>query len=350
MTLEGYEDAIDYVLGVEITGVDTEVTKPEEAMPTGATVIQGDANKGIVIRDENGNEWVWIEVPRTSEVYPTAGVELDVNSISDDECTTIYNDLATYASAYRADGFEDTFYSTEQHGFEDADAYNEAKNNMLRSVYKNGGFWIGRYEVGDADATASNTTRTDTTGTSNTALIKANQIPYNYVTCLQAQELATGLSTGGKTGSLMFGIQWDLTCKFLEVKTDLNEDDIKKDSTNWGNYNNSPIILSQGKYNTSPDEADNQWLDIVPGNKTGIMLLTTGASEDTNKMNIYDFAGNVWEFTLETYTNNTAGYNCVRRGGYYRNLDPVYPCPVSYHNNIHTTLQQHILGFRLSLY
>ena len=58
-TLQGYEDAIDYVLGAEITEVDTEVTNPAEAMPTGATVIEGDASEGIVIRDENGNEWVW---------------------------------------------------------------------------------------------------------------------------------------------------------------------------------------------------------------------------------------------------------------------------------------------------
>ena len=34
--------------------------------------------------------------------------------------------------------------------------------------------------------------------------------------------------------SLMFGIQWDLVCKFLEVKSDLNVEDINKDSSRWG--------------------------------------------------------------------------------------------------------------------
>ena len=350
-TLEGYEDTFDKVIaGAAITGIDTNITNPIEAMPTGATVIEGNANEGIVIRDENGNEWVWVEVPKTSEVYPTAGVELDVNKITDEQCTIIYEDLEKYASAYRQDGYEDTFYSTAQAGFEDADAYNEAKNNMLRSVYKNGGFWIGRYEVGDADATSSNTTRTDTTGTSNAAVIKANQIPYNYVTCRQAQELATGLSTGGKTSSLIFGIQWDLTCKFLETKGGLTQTEIKREdevgSTNWGNYSNSSITLSRGKYNMSPDNSTSQWLDINPGSKSTTMLLTTGASEDTNKMNIYDFAGNVREWTLE-YTSYTDS-PCANRGGYYNNNGSVYPA--SSRNSGSATHGNFYIGFRPSLY
>ena len=348
-TLEGYEDAIDYVLGAEVTGVDTSVTNPVEAMPTGATVIQGNASEGIVIRDENGNEWVWVEVPRTSEVYPTAGTDLNVDTISDDECTTIYNDLATYASAYKADGFEDTFYSTEQHGFEDTDAYNTAKNNMLRSIYRNGGFWIGRYEVGDADATASNTTRTKEMGNTNMAVIKANQIPYNYVTCKQAQELSTGLSTGGKTSSLMFGIQWDLICKFLEEKGGLTQAEIKGGdgvgSTNWGNYSDSTILLSQGKYNIFPDSSESQWLDIAQGAKSATMLLTTGASEDTKKMNIYDFAGNECEFTLE-YTGKNDTPCSLRGGGYTHNSNRVR---ASAHHNGGLAYSRDV-GFRPSLY
>ena len=81
-TLEGYEDTFDRVIaGATITGIDTNITNPIEAMPTGATVIQGDASEGIVIRDENGNEWVWVEVPKATEVYPTAGIDLDVENI-----------------------------------------------------------------------------------------------------------------------------------------------------------------------------------------------------------------------------------------------------------------------------
>ena len=322
------------------------VTIPAE---TAVSQVEGEntLKDGLVIIDKNGNEWVWIEVPRTVEVYQIAGTELDVDNITDDQCSTIYDDLANYATEYRDSNYSDTFYSGS--GFNGEPEYNTTKNNMLRSVYRYGGFWIGRYEVGDADATASNTTRTSSTGASNTAVIKANYMPYNLITCSQAQELATGLSTGGKTSSLMFGIQWDLTCKFLETKGRLTQEQIKTDSKEWGNYSNSTILLLQGKYNTNPINATSQWLDITQGPKNGTMLLTTGASEDTNKMNIYDFAGNVWEWTLERYTINTNG-PCAHRGGGYNGNSSSFGYPAFGRSNYGTTSSSNSLGFRPSLY
>ena len=308
--LEDYE-YMDNSIGEEKT-----ITIPAECA---VSQVDGEntLENGLVIIDASGNEWVWVEVPKTEEVYQNAGINLDVNNITDEQCDTIYNDLSDYVSAYR-NHYTDTFGSTEQNGYADATAYNVAKNNMLRSVYKNEGFWVGRYEAGDAEATASNTTRISAMGNTNQAVIKANQIPYNYVTCKQAQELATRLSIGGKTSSLMFGIQWNLVCKFLEEKTTLNENDMNGDSTNWGNYLNSSVVISRGKYNTTPNSPTSQWLDITQIEKNGKMLLTTGASEDTNKMNIYDFAGNVREWTL-AYTTNTALPAVVRGGNYTSN-------------------------------
>ena len=311
--LEAATHLEDYEYIDNSTGEEKTITIPAEC-----AVSQGEGENtlenGLVIIDASGNEWVWVEVPKTEEVYRNAGTNLDVNNITDEQCDTIYNDLSDYVSAYR-NHYTDTFGSTEQNGYADATAYNVAKNNMLRSVYKNEGFWVGRYEAGDAVATASNTTRTSAMGNTNEAVIKANQIPYNYITCKQAQELATRLSIGEKTSSLMFGIQWNLVCKFLEEKTTLNENDINGDSTNWGNYLNSSVVISRGKYNTTPNSPTSQWLDIAQIEKNGKMLLTTGVSEDTNKMNIYDLAGNVREWTL-AYTTNTA-LPCVVRGGNY---------------------------------
>lgn len=80
---------------------------------------------------------------------------------------------------------------------------------MLSSVYRNGGFWISKYEIGDATSKTNNyAVRTSDSGTSGTAVSKANQILYNYVTCSQDQGLASGMSTDtNKTSSLLFGIQ-----------------------------------------------------------------------------------------------------------------------------------------------
>ena len=44
------------------------------------------------------------------------------------------------------------------------------------------------------------------------------------------------------------------------------------------------------------------------------ILLTTGATEATSLQNIYDIAGNLWEWTREFYS--TSG-PCVDRGGSY---------------------------------
>ena len=75
---------------------------------------------GLVIIDANGNEWVWVEVPKTEEVYLTVGIDLDVDNITDEQCNTIYEDLEQYASEYRKIYHSDEFFSTEQCRFENA--------------------------------------------------------------------------------------------------------------------------------------------------------------------------------------------------------------------------------------
>ena len=345
----------------QITGIDTTVTDPIMAMPEGATIIEGEASKGIVIKDTNENEWIWVEVPKTiytNSTYLTGATTPTSNT----DYTNIEKIMQNYAKDYRGTGFKDEWKSEEQHGFASAEAYNTAKNNMLKSVYDNGGFWIGRYEAGNANATKNNTTiaseRDETYIAANPAVIKADQIPYNWVTCKRAQTLSKSLATGGKTSSLMFGIQWDLTCKFLEEKTNLTLADIKTDSTSWGNYKNSSITLSRGKYNTSPNNSSSVWTlfstdttNYVTNKKTNsntsyYQLLTTGASEDTNKMNIYDFAGNEWEWTLEKYDSDSSD-PCAFRGGYGGFGSSL---PASYHVNGSVSYSYSYIGFRPALY
>ena len=161
----------------QITGIDTKITDPITAIPEGATVIEGDATKGIVIKDTNENEWVWVEVPKTiytNSIYLTGATTPTSNT----DYTNIEKIMQNYASSYRNTYFKDEWYSEAQHGFASAEAYNTAKNNMLKNVYDNGGFWIGRYEAGNANATASNTTiasaRDDAYIAANPAVIKAD--------------------------------------------------------------------------------------------------------------------------------------------------------------------------------
>lgn len=238
---------------------------------------------------------------------------------------------------------------------------------MLQSIKTNGGFWISRYEAGIEDTNTDETineipnvrySHSDITKDSPKAVSQANRIPYNYVYCSEAQTLASAMSTdSSKTSSLLFGIQWDLTCKFLETKINLTTADIKTNSANWGNYKNSSIKLTRGRYNVSPGNSSSVWkkinvdTDNVTGaqtsnNENDMQLLTTGASEDANKMNIYDFAGNEWEWTLEKTSN--LSYPCAHRGGSSYDLSSDHPASIRDFNPI--TYSGDAVSFRSTLY
>ena len=366
--------------GQPITNVDTSKTNPEGAKPKGATVIEGDATKGIVIKDSNDNEWVWVEVPKDITEGKTTDAEIETA-------------LQTYAGDYREGktgqgcNWTDEWYAkdgnslvtastanltTEQKALKNGcgltyDEYNTAKHKMLQSIKINGGFWISRYEAGIEGTNTDETineipnvrySHSDITKDSPKAVSQANRIPYNYVYCSEAQTLASAMSTdSSKTSSLLFGIQWDLTCKFLETKINLTTADIKTNSTNWGNYKNSSIKLTRGRYNVAPGDLSSAWkkFNVDTNNVTGsqtsnnenyMQLLTTGASEETKKMNIYDFAGNEDEWTLEKASY--ASYPCALRGGYFGDYSS--DGPVSARGSYDTTVSSNYLGFRSTLY
>ena len=248
---------------------------------------------------------------------------------------------------------------------------------MLKSVYENGGFWIGRYEAGIAEnrtskeidlATASAPLSTSKTGTEENPIYP---YPYTYVTCSQAQELASKLSTGKSyTSSLMFGVQWDLVLKHIETKevekgTALAtiQSALRTDSKDWGNYKNASFTINRGKYakdgalssawnnyNTALANcvtyANGKSTKLSASSSSNSILLTTGASDACKKMNIYDLAGNVWEWTLE-YSANT-GNPCASRGGSYGGIGSGYPA--SYRSYGYTTDSSGYIGYRPSLY
>ncbi len=349
-TLKEYEDTINGFLGNNLSGgsnlgeeiknVDTSITDPVSAMPDGTKeVVEGDANKGIVIKDSKDNEWTWVEVPKTI-FTATESKQYD----------TIKADLINYVTTptnYRTSSFADEWHALdgeilvnerttnlteEQKKLNNGCGltYYEYKENyekMLSSVFSNGGFWISRYEIGDATATASNKTRTASSGITGEAVSRIDQIPYNYVTCSQAQTLADRMKPDtNKTTSLLFGIQWDLTCKFIDEKA--GSAITKGDCKEWGNYTDSSLTLSRGKYNVYPESPTSIWKPFnedtenyvtssqTSSNTSYYQLLTTGSSEQTNKMNIYDLAGNEFEWTLERWMFDSIN-PCAYRGGVY---------------------------------
>lgn len=285
---------------------------------------------GLIIKNEQTDDrYVWIEVPKS--IYQTAGSEIDYENIE--------KDMKNYTASYR-EGFED--WTDKWYAFdgdilitEDTenltdeqkeltngcgltyDEYIELRNEMYSSIYNNGGFWIGQYEVGSSDYVTAND------NSSRTSVIKEGAYPYNYVTCAQAQKLATQMPSGDKKSSLMFGIQWDLVLKFIESKSDKTQADIKTDSSDWGNYYFSTFKIDRGKYYVKNDDQSWSWIEYSNNTtnyvsnqerlKGKYVLLTTGAAEQNKVLNIYDFAGNAWEWTLE-HSEYTDKISCIRGG------------------------------------
>ncbi len=328
--------------------------------------------EGLVAVDKNGNEWVWIEVPK-SEMPADLTFTNETGYSTEDEvnCTAITTALKEYAKSYtegkkgQGCNWTDEWYADkgvndivtentatpEQQELKTGcgltlNEYKETYQKMIKSVYKNGGFWIGRYEAGIEGTTGTDEAslklgRTSSSAridieTSPKAISQKDAIPYNYVRCSEAQKLANEMAPdSSKTSSLMFGIQWDLVCKYLEVKSDLNETDINTDSQKWGNYYNVeiPITSSNAKsaylhYNNSDKNYyfSNKWTKMTEATKQAItddtvenpILLSTGASEKTKILNIYDLAGNEYELTLEHATTSAINPGCSRGACYSR--------------------------------
>ena len=345
---------IENILGVyKFKNLNIEDTNPAEVVPENSTVLEDDANNGIVIKDSNNNEWVWIEVPKT-KVF--AGLTINITgTLTNQNYTDIKNKLIAYAGVYRNGSVSQTRSDWTDEYYSGcgmtSNEYTAAYKKMLKSIYAYGGFWIGRYEAGIEGTTETTNARTShttiTIGSSPKAISQKDAIPYNYVYCSEAQALAKEMTPNSNyTSSLMFGIQWDLVCKYLEVKGKLAKADINSNSTSWGNYSNVGRTISSDKAKQTTNSGST-WTAITGTKPVSSVLLTTGASEETNKMNIYDFAGNEWEWTLEHVTLNSSS-PCVNRGGGYNYSGSDYP--VSNRVNYSTTTADNSICFRTTFY
>lgn len=288
--------------------------------------------KGLVIKNaETSNQYVWIEVPKT--IYKTA--------TSNDDYENIEKDMKNYANAYTDETYVDSWQ--QGCGIASETEYQNLKNKMLSSVYEKGGFWIGQYEAGSNQpkTSALETENVESIVSSNgLPLSQVNKYPYHFVTCSQAQQLANQIGEGKEYNtSLMFGIQWDLVCKFIEVTKDKSE--IGKDSTSWGNYKNTIFDITRGKYTVDPSLAS-FWKTENYSKSDVAVLFTTGVTNRNSALNLYDLAGNISEWTLEKAENDMH----VNRGGHWESEES--QVGVALRKN--ETEANRNIGFRVTLY
>ena len=299
---------------------------------------------GLVITDAEdptdttnlGNEYVWIEVPNKNlngegtisfagPDYPKTLPE-NIETLTSDQRIAIKEKILAYTetllpatgSSYKTSkhGWVDEYY--DGCGIANPTAYNTLYDNMLKSIYNHGGFWIGRYEAGqDVGRAEAGAISSDLRPYS-----KFDKIPIMWVSCSQAQTLATRVENVDNeyNSSLMFGVQWDCVLKYLKEKNAVDVDGLTNDSSNWGNYHGKEITITRGRYWNLDDSYPTPKFKIVETEHTKTIgprpeCFSTGAIPDNMaKQNIFDLAGNVWELTLEHVTTST-NYPSSSRGG-----------------------------------
>lgn len=243
---------------------------------------------GLVITDHvtsngvsDGNEFVWIPVDNISDFERTDWSDNNETEL-DKEFTETEN------SAYLA---------------------------MKASVQKWKGFYIARYEAG----TTVERGRNATNATNLTPYSKKLLYPYNEINWSSAKLLSEGMYTGnshfGVTSTLCYGVQWDSIMKFIKNNKNISN------STAWGNYYNNSFNYKGKLYNeiwngTGIDATFVRFEWTIPQNaikpSNEPVLIQTGACENNQVKNIYDLAGNLCEWTMETIQSRYV----ARDGGY----------------------------------
>ena len=382
------EEGEDAVIGERISdGAGGVVPVPEGFYYVGGTVKSGavisdniaDKNKykgqEIVGTDLSGNQFVFI---------PANGASL------------------TYAQDHTYDSKHQNAYTTNLSGWTNVTDWSENSTELtsnIASVKNYGGFYIARYEAGYPDTIEAGTiVAHKDSATNKVPVSKAGVASWNLVSRTVAKDAAESMynTQNSKVSSkLVDSYAWDTTCKWLKQSGVITETaEGKINSTSYGNYNNSTFTIKKdtlytkhlylynaenggggdwyynkgGRYSYSTVEEQSGMQVGVKTNETlpedfanrdkytakGYIEIATGTSEATRTNNIYDLAGNMWEWTTETRIrkNNSNGNNstfAVLRGGSFSNSGSDNPIVYRYGNETvgETSVS---VGFRSVLY
>ena len=266
-------------------------------------------DEGIVIEDSEKNQFVW--VPVSKENFATEFVRRK---------GYWKGSIQSYFSKY-----EEANAKGENKKVTETETTKQEAIKMYASVKRNGGFYIARYEAGKegenvvskkgADVynkiswSANGDNMQETTGITGGAV----ELSRNFANVKNYRTV---------TSTLIYGVQWDAVMKWMENVNNPNGKKYIQDSTGMGWYSDN-----------SGDNPQKTGIDIGEENR---------GSNQVKK--IYDLAGNVWEWTMESF--NT--YRRVTRGGEYYSTGSDLPASTRY--NTVPSGSDSSFGFRPTLF
>ena len=286
------------------TGIDTGLVIYEGTDPVTGTDI-GVPGTPAWTASCNRNQWVWVPVPDVSRIY-------DANTRK----SKLYSITQTGRSNYNNSNYEPgivTNYDNEQY-FSKYNLPEMTRKKLLyeietelaetiKSIEKYGGFYIGRYETGDV------TQRSGSTYFARPVVKRMNSNINNVTWYDSYVSLRTLTSNENIKANMIYGCLWDETLQWFRESGAKTDEEIYNSAT-WGNHKDS--------------EGFTYYTNVAgsTGSKTqnSSKMTPTGATERNKANNIYDMAGNVWEWTMESYSTNVRRY----RGGKYNNTASNY--------------------------
>ena len=252
-------------------------------------------------KTDNKDDYIGVLYQFTEE---TNGVVVAPNSNWTPKSSTVYREPAALMEGYRGDISNNLTQINVILGTKYADAFsfgNELQNQynvMVEKVKNAGGFWIGRYETSNMDTNQVASKKGTTSGISTGITwygMYANQSLYSNNVLKNVGPKTT------KTSSMIWGSQYDQIMIWMKnIKND-------KETTRGKYYVTNGVVKGNyGKITINGNE-------IKDGNDNTTSPAETGSKDEYRIKNIYDLAGNVWEWTLEAIRNNI---RAVRGGGY----------------------------------
>ena len=332
---------------VEVEDVTTDDTSTTDSTST-KTTLEEQQIKNIFDLQKERNQYVWVPIDDISKLY---GVDnngklwgklynFSTSGRSNRNWTETNGIMSiTNATNYREPdvvwGTGSYPYDTDGYSLMHSSGLGQTRYEMLvqeleqkyleiiESIKKYGGFYIGRYETGGLSSTAVINKMNTDIGSQNWYTM--------YKKCLTLKGNNNNITTMMITGSL-----WDETLDWLVSSETTNSEGtvltyqlVGSNSTTFGNYYNATFnyIAKDAEMPTATETKETSKSVIIP----------TGSAEYTKTNNIYDMAGNVWEWTTEANSTNgrvCRGGNCVNYGNYYPMASRNYHSPNNSYSDI----------------